>query len=127
MMRRRALSLVVLVALPVGLGACSRRSPEAERPGRAVGTPPPPNSPLAKVQVGMSAREVEAILGPPNDENAYMTGKAFIPFFYGRDRWRRAYFYKGLGRVVFGGGGGFSASAHVVRVDYDPNEAGRAR
>jgi hypothetical protein len=74
----------------------------------------------------MSPREVESILGPPNDENAYVTGKAFIPFFYGRDRWRRAYFYKGLGRVVFGGSGGFSASAHVVRVDYDPNERGRA-
>jgi hypothetical protein len=126
-MGRRALSLVAVAALMVGLGACAHRSPEAAHQGRAVGTPPPPNSPLAKVQVGMSPREVEVILGPPNDENSYMTGKAFIPYFYGRDRWRRAYFYKGMGRVVFAGSGGFSASAHVSRVDYDPNEIGRAR
>jgi hypothetical protein len=92
-----------------------------------IATPPPAGSPLAKVQVGMSARDVEAILGPPSDENAYMTGKAFIPFFYGRDRWRRAYFYKGVGRVVFAGGGGFSQNARVTRVEYDPNETGRAK
>ena len=125
-MGRRAVCLVAMLLLTLGLGACARRSPEPERPARSVGTPPPPNSPLAKIEMGMSPREVEGTLGPPNDENAYMTGKAFIPFFYGRDRWRRAYFYKGLGRVVFGGSGGFSASAHVVRVDYDPNERGRA-
>jgi hypothetical protein len=84
-------------------------------------------SPLAKVQPGMSPREVENLLGPPSDENAYMTGKAFIPFFYGQDRWRRAYFYKGVGRVVFAGGGGFSQDARVSRVEYDPAEPGRAR
>jgi hypothetical protein len=117
----------VMLLLAVGLGACAQKEPSPEHPAHAVATPPPANSPLAKVQVGMSPREVENILGPPNDENQYMTGKAFIPFFYGRDRWRRAYFYKGMGRVVFGGSGGFSQSAHVTRVEYDPNEPGRAR
>jgi hypothetical protein len=75
----------------------------------------------------MSPREVEAILGPPNDENAYVTGKAFIPWYFGRDRWRRAYFYKGMGRVVFAGSGGWNQSAHVDRVEYDPKEPGHAR
>jgi hypothetical protein len=75
----------------------------------------------------MSVRDVEQILGPPNDENAYVTGKAFIPWYFGPDRSRRAYFYKGLGRVVFAGSGGFSATWHVNRVEYDPSEPGRAR
>src|SRR5437867_4080019 len=116
---------MVLLLVVVGIVACARRAPEAAPEGRMA--PPPAGSPLAKVQPGMTPREVEGILGPPNDENAYMTGKAFIPFFYGGDRWRRAYFYKGLGRVVFAGGGGFSQNAHVQRVEYDPTEDGRSR
>jgi hypothetical protein len=75
----------------------------------------------------MSVRDVETLLGPPNDESAYVTGKAFIPFYFGPDRTRRAYFYRGLGRVVFAGSGGFGASWHVERVEYDPNEPGRTR
>jgi len=125
MMGRRARWLVVLL-LTVAVGACAHREPEPAPP-RSVGTPPPANTKLAKVQVGMSAREVENILGPPTDENAYVTGKAFIPWYFGSDRWRRAYFYRGLGRVVFAGSGGFSQNAHVERVEYDPNEPGHPR
>ncbi len=124
---RRVVSLLVVVAVAAGISGCARRAPEPAASGRSIGTPPPPSSPLAKVQVGMSEREVLNLLGPPTDENAYVTGKAFIPWYFGRDRWRKAYFYKGLGRVVFAGGGGFSGSAHVSRVEYDPNEPGRAR
>ncbi len=64
----------------------------------------------------MTPREVGNLLGPPTDENQYIAGKAFIPLYFG-----------GLGRVVFAGGGGFSMNAHVERVEYDPNEPGRAR
>jgi hypothetical protein len=115
----------VVLTLTMALAACARRAPESAPP-RATALPPA-DSPLAKVQLGMSPREVENLLGPPNDENVYVTGKAFIPWYFGRDRWRRAYFYKGLGRVVFAGRGGFSQSAYVQRVEYDPNEPGRAR
>lgn len=123
-MSRRAGWLVV--ATMVLVTGCARRTPEPSEDPIARAVPPPAGSPLAKVQVGMSAREVETVLGPPSDENAYMTGKAFIPFFYGRDRWRRAYFYEGMGRVVFAGGGRFTQNARVQRVEYDPNETGRA-
>jgi hypothetical protein len=124
-MRRGAGTLLVIMLMGA-LAACARQGAESA-PARSMAAPPPADSPLAKVEVGMSPREVENILGAPNDENQYITGKAFIPFFYGQDRWRRAYFYKGLGRVVFAGGGGFSANARVQRVEYDPNEPGRAR
>jgi hypothetical protein len=128
-MGRKGRWLMALV-VAVGLSGCAKREPEPE-PASALQAntypPPPPKSKLAKVQVGMSPREVENILGPPTDENAYVTGKAFIPFYYGKDRWRRAYFYKGVGRVVFEGSGGFSQSAHVERVEYDPSEPGHSR
>ena len=113
--------------IAVGSAGCARRSAEPAEPRREAPAPAPANSPLAKIQVGMSVREVETVLGPPNDESAYVTGKAFIPFYYGPDRTRRAYFYRGLGRVVFEGSGGFSASWHVERVEYDPSESGSAR
>src|SRR5262245_14767532 len=125
-----AYRLGVVVALAVGLAGCaSHKSPEPAAqtaPARAA-APPPAASPLAKVKTGMSVREVENLIGPPSDQNAYVTGKAFIPFYYGRDRTRQAYFYKGQGRVVFEGSGGFSMNWHVARVEYDPNEPGRAR
>ena len=126
-MRRGAWwTLVLLWIGALALAACAHREPDPAASAKVI-APPPANSPLAKVQVGMSPRDVENLLGPPNDENAYTTGKAFIPWYFGSDRWRRAYFYKGLGRVVFAGSGGFSQSASVSRVEYDPNETGRAR
>jgi len=129
-MMGRSVRWLVVVSLTLGLGACARKAPEPEpapAPQARTYPPPPAKSKLAKVQVGMSPREVENILGPPTDESAYVTGKAFIPFYYGKDRWRRAYFYKGVGRVVFAGSGGFSQNAHVERVEYDPNEPGHSR
>jgi len=119
----------VVVAVLAGLlvVACAKQGPQPQQAATPRYSPPPASSPLAKVQVGMTQREVQNILGPPTDENAYITGKAFIPWYFGRDRHRIAYFYKGMGRVVFAGGGGFSTIGRVSRVEYDPNEPGRAR
>lgn len=139
----RTMTVATLVAAGMMLG-CARRAPapaastattpttpttprdEAAEWARE-GTPAPPDSPLAKVTAGMHPREVEAILGPPDGESAYVTGKAFIPFYYGRDRSRQAYFYKAVGRVVFQGAGGFGQHYTVRFVDYDPSEDGRAQ
>jgi hypothetical protein len=125
----RRLTVLVLAGLMIGsLTSCAKSGSEASAPqAQAHTAPPPANSPLAKVQVGMSEREVQNLLGPPTDENAYVTGKAFIPWYFGRDRHRIAYFYKGTGRVVFAGGGGMSMTGKVSRIEYDPNEPGRAR
>jgi len=122
----RLLPFVSIAFLSCLIACSAQRTPEPDRPTRAT-VAPPASSPLAKVEVGMTPREVGNLLGPPTDENQYIAGKAFIPLYFGRDRWRRAYFYRGLGRVVFAGGGGFSMNAHVERVEYDPNEPGRAR
>ena len=126
-MRMGRLVGVVLIGV-VGLGGCARKTPTPEAAAKpAASAPVPADSPLAKVTVGMSEQDVRSILGPPTGENEYVSGKAFIPFYYGPDRTRRAYFYKGMGRVVFSGGSGFNRTGKVSRVEYDPAETGVAR
>jgi hypothetical protein len=121
--------IVLAVVLAVGLAGCARRAPEEGRAQGAerVATPPPASSPLAKVQTGMSQREVQNLIGPPSDEKQYITGKAFIPWYFGPDRSRSAYYYKGQGRVIFAGGSVGNMTGKVTSVEYDPNESGHAR
>ena len=123
----------VVMAVALGLGGCAKDGAKPDKPdqpkrsgaGREI-VAPPANSKLAKVKEGMTVGDVEDVLGRPNDQNEYITGKAFIPWNFGRDRSRVAYFYKGLGRVVFQGAGGFSRRYTVHHVEYDPSETGRA-
>ncbi len=84
--------------------------------------PPPPNSPLAKVEMGSSDVEVRKVMGDPDDANGYMTGKAWIPFYYGGDTHRTDWLYKGQGRVVFSRNR-WSGNLKVIRVIYNPNDA----
>ena len=66
---RGGLNRFVSIAFLSCLIACSpQRRPEPDRPTRAA-VAPPASSPLAKVEVGMTPREVENLLGPPTDEN----------------------------------------------------------
>src|SRR5438034_11834144 len=99
-MGSRLVPFVSIAFLSVLIACSAQRAPEPDRPTRAA-VAPPASSPLAKVEVGMTPHEVENILGPPNDENQYLTSKAFIPFYFGQDRWRRADFYRRLGRLLF--------------------------
>lgn len=65
---------------------------------------PAPNSTFTQLKIGMGFRQVENIAGPPTDQGAYITGKAFIPFYFGSDRTRSEFVYKGEGRLIFAGG-----------------------
>lgn len=89
----------------------------------AEGTRPPAGTKLARVTDGMSEAEVVSILGEPTSRQDYMTGKAWIPYYYGSDVSRLDYRYKGVGIVVFGRNR-YSGKTKVIRVDYDPNEDG---
>jgi hypothetical protein len=82
---------------------------------------PPAGSDLAKVQVGWNDAEVRKSLGDPDNANAYMTGKAWIPFYYGGDTYRTDWMYKGKGRVVFSRNQ-WSGALKVIRVMHNPNE-----
>ena len=121
----------VAVLAVIGCGGDKRSpSPQTEHEKAAAEPkypPPPKSSPMSKVEVGMTEQQVAAILGVPDDSKAYVTGKAFIPFYYGGDQSRFACYYKGKGRVIFSGGNQWGAGrGKVVSVEYDPSEDGSA-
>jgi len=126
------LKCVMAGTLVLVLGGCtasssSTSSSSTSSSTTAAAAPVPPNSPLAKVQLGMSKKQVQDLLGAPTDQNSYSSGKAFIPFYFGNDARRSSWFYKGVGRVVFADGNVFGGgTSEVVRVEYDPSEAGIA-
>jgi outer membrane protein assembly factor BamE (lipoprotein component of BamABCDE complex) len=88
------------------------------------GVAPPKSSPLARVSLGMTPDEVRQKIGSPTSEQSYVTGKAWIPFYYGPDTARTDWKYKGQGRVVFSRNQ-YSGSVKVIRIDYDPSEDGQ--
>jgi len=86
---------------------------------------PARNSRFSRLQIGMSARQVTDLAGPPTDQGAYVTGKAFIPFYFGSDRHRFEMTYKGQGRLVFAGGGmGDYSGGNLIWIIHNPNESG---
>jgi hypothetical protein len=115
-MNRRSL---VVVACVLAL-ACSR-GPKPEKQQQHY-PPPPADSPLAKASHGMTEAQVLQAVGQPSSQSAGMTGKQFIPWYFGGDTERVVYFYKGQGRVIFGGG---RNALTVLHVEYDPNEDGQ--
>lgn len=78
--------------------------------GEIFGTPAP-KSKFAKLQIGMTMREVSELIGAPDDIFRHETGKRWIPFYFGNDAQRLQVLYKGEGCLsytggnVFGGGG----------------------
>lgn len=80
---------------------------------------PAPGSKLAKIQIGMTELEVKKLIGFPDDQRAYVTGKAFIPFYFGSDSARVEWIYRGYGSLAFDagrwGGGGV-----VMMINHDP-------
>jgi len=82
----------------------------------------PPNSKWAKLQIGMEQPEVERILGgSSNDVRHTPTGKAFIPFYYGTDRYRYEVVYRGQGSVSYTGGSWGGGRGVLMMINYDPS------
>jgi outer membrane protein assembly factor BamE (lipoprotein component of BamABCDE complex) len=122
---QRYIVIGALCALALTPGCSSRSSSTAEPAPAAVAKPIPPDSPLAKVTIGMTGQEVVNILGQPTNQVSYESGKRWIPYYYGDDARRTEWSYKGLGRVIFSGGNVFGGGGgRVNRVDYDPAETG---
>ncbi|GAB3779426.1 hypothetical protein [Dyella agri] len=89
-----------------------------------VGTPAP-GSKFAKIQVGMYSKEVMDLIGAPNDQKTYMTGKAWIPFHFGSDNSRTEFHYKGEGTLTFANGGvGNLGSMKLIKITVDTAESG---
>jgi len=123
---RRSIVFVAAGVIAVTTAGCASKSTTAAVPPAAQAARPiPPDSALAKVQIGMTQVQVQSILGAPTHEVSYESGKRWIPWYFGSDVRRTEWAYKGLGRVVFTGGNQWGGGAgNVERVDYDPNENG---
>ena len=81
-------SFVLVLITTVGFGlACASGGGGGDAPAETAAEeiPIPADSPLAKIDVGMNDEQVRSILGSPDDSNGYITGKAFIPYYYGPD------------------------------------------
>lgn len=76
---------LVVIAL---LASCSTGAPP-------IRVPAPPSSPLAHVHEGMGMTAVTQLTGPPTDTCSHITGKAFIPFYFGNDKYVTELHYKG--------------------------------
>src|SRR3546814_19416587 len=49
---------------------------------------PAPDSKFTELKIGMPMKQVTDLIGEPTDQGAYVTGKAFIPFFFGGAKYR---------------------------------------
>jgi hypothetical protein len=85
---------------------------------------PAPGSKFTQLKIGMPMKQVLDLVGTPTDQGSYMTGKAWIPFNFGSDRYRHEAVYKGQGRLVFAGAAGFDSSASLIWIIHSATEPG---
>lgn len=84
-----------------------------------------PGSKFSKIKVGMPMKQVYDLIGDPTDTKSYVTGKAFIPFYFGSDAARFEALYKGWGRLVFTGANAFGGRSYkLYQIIHDKNEDG---
>ena len=126
MIARIALFLILMTSLAAagcaGSGGSAEKA-QGDAPAKAASqsSPPPAGSALAKVTAGMTDAQVRKEAGDPDNTSAYMTGKGWIPFYYGPDTHRTDWIYNGKGRVVFSRNR-YSGQLKVIEVQYDPSE-----
>ena len=84
---------------------------------------PAPGSKFPLLKVGMGMKQATDLAGQPTDQGVYITGKAFIPFYFGGDRHRYEMAYKGWGRLVFAGES-FSSGGNLICVINWPQDSG---
>jgi outer membrane protein assembly factor BamE (lipoprotein component of BamABCDE complex) len=86
---------------------------------------PAPGSKFTRLKIGMSMKQVTDLIGQPSDQGAYVTGKAWIPFYFGSDRYRHEMVYKGQGRLIFAGGSrGDYSSGNLISIIHNAQEGG---
>ena len=94
--------------------------------GEIVGGDPAPSSKFAKVRIGMRAAQVAKLIGEPDDTDSHITGKAFIPFFFGGDTRRVEHFYAREGILTFSPAHFMGEPDTLIRIIVDPAEKGVA-
>ena len=90
--------------------------------GEIIGKPAK-NSKFTSLKMGMGMKQVTDIVGDPNDQGAYVTGKAFIPFYFGDDKLRHEMAYKGQGRLIFAMQS-YGSGAYLIKIVHDSKDTG---
>lgn len=85
---------------------------------------PAADSKFTRLKIGMPQQQVLDLIGQPTDQGAYVTGKAFIPFYFGSDRSRWEMVYKGQGRLIFANQSGFGTGFYLTWIIHNANEGG---
>ncbi len=127
-----AAGLGLILALGCASGGGGSEAPAAQEgsasasnaePPPPKGVRPPADHKMAAVDLNMPPGQVLQIMGEPTSRQTYMTGKSWIPYYFGSDTHRTDWKYAGQGRVVFGTNR-WSGNQKVIRIDYDPGEDG---
>ncbi|HWE04012.1 MAG TPA: hypothetical protein VG326_16525 [Tepidisphaeraceae bacterium] len=105
-------------------GSSSAQDPAPPPAAEAPKLPIPSDSPFARVKIGMSREEVFATIGPPTSIGSYQTGKAWIPYNFGGDKYRLIGHYKGIGNIIFSQDSSFTSGTSVIEINYDPEDKG---
>ncbi len=66
-----------------------------------VTKPVNPNNILLNIKKGMTPEEVRNLIGNPQRQSVYETGKRWVPFYYGTDLQRMDWFYGDFGHLTF--------------------------
>lgn len=126
-MKKRILTIASAGLVALALTGCmgssqeSSATPKTAKAEASKGTTKiPRSSKLSKIKKGMSRKQVYDLIGAPTDSHGYSTGKSWIPFYYGGDRYRYENLYKGEGRIIFTGRNHWK----VHEIIYDPKESG---
>ena len=106
----------------IGCGTTESASSESAKEETKSAIPIPADSPFAKIKLDMSMDEVYALIGRPDDTSNHITGKAFIPHYYGGDTHRTEAIYKGQGRIIFCPRNHWTQSLGVIEIVYNPSE-----
>jgi hypothetical protein len=91
--------------------------------GEIVGSPAL-GSKFDKLKIGMTLKQVENLIGEPNNTDSRITGKQYQPFYFGGDTQRTEAFYKGEGQLTFSNMHPDSAADTLIRIMVNPNATG---
>ena len=73
--------------------------------------PAPADSKFSKLKLGMSIKQVNSLIGAPDDSDSHESGKRWIPFYFGNDARRLEALYKNEGCLTFASGNAWGANA----------------
>lgn len=82
---------------------------------------PAPGTPFSKLKIGMSRRQVEQLIGFPDHTSSHITGKQFIPFYFGGDTRRTEASYKGQGVLTYDNNSRFGSTDTLLIITVDTN------